>query len=1665
MDSTFPAPISRRFAQATYDFKTDEIGDVSFGVGDIIEVTGRINDEWYYGSVNDGKRGSFPINFVKFLSVPEPAPGQRLFVATEHFPKQEAGDLGFKKGEVILGLQPIDDNWWKGQIGNREGIFPLSLVRAVALRADDENVRENDRTTNHIATPSEAAAAGDRRVVEAIANMDLTAQLDDELSFRKNDVVRIVGTVDEDFFVGECDNGDSGIFPLAFVDVVDRRLFDEVFAPENRPRRSSTLTSYGKTASYKEIGDEEEIDSADYLPNLNNNNYKRGSEPAEYDRHDDRNRAVSFNQENTRSHDAVVESYGRTLYAFTAQNDDELSFGENEIVKLISHVDSQWTTAEIDSRRGIVPTSYVNIIVDCPYAGAENGRPYDEESVRRTSESRNPENEYESVYPNDVQRESVNRDDFRRQTGIENKNESANQNDLPHGGDDSESESVEVVVENCYGLVRYDFRTDCVGDLSLKEDDIVRIVRQIDANWYEAKDAFGNTGSCPVDFVRIIRKNDALKSERTALPSIRTHEETPVVANMAAALPLDDETNAEIERHTSASRGTALSPVSSPSSSRGSSPKPPLPPKPQLSTTKQSTASRGRSLSPKASPYSSTESLTNVDKRLVNTNAIPVSDTTGSSTVDVPAPSRPADIISSHRTNRPKRPPLIHDKRHIVNSSLDEIVAGEMSRAKQEARLRASSVDEGDRQSDSKRIVAPPIPPLPHRSLITGDNPWAVKTDDDSYASEFGDLFQTGVSNTSWYVQPPGARKPMPPKRPARPHPVLRPVSVDSGKRPVPQRPAPVPARKEQPLVPVVLSDDELMNVSVSVTSEEENAEVAQDVQNRISVIRNDLESCIQSKQETVLKLCRVKNEDEEREVREIIEFYDANIKGLTEELDSLTETAKQFESCAGGVTSDNVAAGGGDVDDGIKLLEQQQREQENAKRRLEEMRTKMHDKRIQVLRELVDTEKDYLKDLHLICETFLSASANKCSAVDTDVLFGNIEDVVDVSEKLLTLIEGAMYGKSFEKQVVGPCFIEMADDMTKVYAQYCRNHDDVLTLLEKYEDNPEIQNYIQDGIKLIKQHTGVFDLGSLLIKPVQRILKYPLLINELVKNTEDTHPDKPELLQAINAMTDVATAINEYKRRKDLVYKYRKDADSSLSDKISKLNIHSIKKKGVRMGARLSTNLGLGSSQTVDEEFNQEEEKFKGLDKAIKLFLRGLATYMEQVKDWSHAAEVCSANIEDFYADEGRQQEVKQYQDAMNAIATTLYRQFNDETDDQVSGPLLKLIAMFHGPHKLIKKRYDKLLDYIGSTSAERRAKDPDQLRQAKENLELTKRNYEALNAQLKDELPLLFEMSVSLFKDCISNFITAQKNMINGLLRELYGLMGLPLLIKLGDANVSENFNIKFTESIDRLSDLTFIPKNFNPKMELKDKKTSRKSITSVDYTASAKSTPDTSETPQQSDSQKVYVRQKYPADKLYTAVFEHAPSQILDIGLHAGDVVGLVKDQDPMGSKERWFVDNGAMKGFAPKGILLPLNPSPKVHRNSCQSDPGGDLLDLLETPPSYEETMAATVAAATAVSNPSPHSYQSVAGHSNPAFTYPSTITSQSSQQQQQPQLEVYRAMYSFTGHSAQELSFQEGQLVNVIMKHDLEGNTEWWKVSDHTGKYGYVPGNYLTPYHS
>ncbi|ELU16231.1 hypothetical protein CAPTEDRAFT_105924, partial [Capitella teleta] len=618
-----------------------------------------------------------------------------------------------------------------------------------------------------------------------------------------------------------------------------------------------------------------------------------------------------------------------------------------------------------------------------------------------------------------------------------------------------------------------------------------------------------------------------------------------------------------------------------------------------------------------------------------------------------------------------------------------------------------------------------------------------------------------------------------------------------------------------------------------------------------------------------------------------------------------------------------------------------------------EEMIKKHKETRQRVISELLSTEKNFLWSLNLFVDCFVSERTEKvsCPLSDDimDTLFGNVDEVMDVSQRLLNELESATAGKDFDQQLIGPCFLHLKEEMKQVYAPYCRNHDD---------------DFFNRTLDNMRQQGTVFDLGSLLIKPVQRILKYPLLLNELIKSTEDSHDDKRHLLEAVNAMTDVAAAINEFKRRKDLGKYHSDDRESSLSDRFAKLNVHSTMKKFYRLSQKVS------GIHTIDEAFNLEERRFRALDHAVRMLVRDISAYVEQMQNCVTGQELLANDIADFYGDKERSQ-VEQFCKVHNTVAATLLEQFKSSIESCVIVPLNRLLLMFQGPTKVIKKRHDKLLDFDNFNARLKGLRDTEQAA-AKHDLQMAKANYEALNAQLMDDLPKLYVLSLDILNDCLNRFLKTEEKFHRAALDQMYHLM--------------QN-----------------------------DVKT------------------------EQSDSQRAYLRQKYTPDKLFVAPSAVAPSgQLMDLRLEAGTLVGIIKEGDPMGNKDRWFVDTGASQGFVVKNHFLPASPrSQTSSRNSSICSPGvSSLIEFSpdkDPPPDYASVQHVRLCE------------QSINQSINEIILVPC--------------FQLYQAIYPFQARNDLELTIAEGDVVLLIQQHDQDGNPDWWMVDLH-GKRGYVPATYI-----
>ncbi|KAI0217835.1 Dynamin-binding protein [Lamellibrachia satsuma] len=628
---------------------------------------------------------------------------------------------------------------------------------------------------------------------------------------------------------------------------------------------------------------------------------------------------------------------------------------------------------------------------------------------------------------------------------------------------------------------------------------------------------------------------------------------------------------------------------------------------------------------------------------------------------------------------------------------------------------------------------------------------------------------------------------------------------------------------------------------------------------------------------------------------------------------------------------------------------------------------------------------------------------------------------------------------------------------------------------LDKYEKNEEVQEYFGHMLEVMKHQKVFFDLGSILIKPVQRILKYPLLLNQLYKSTETEHADKQHLVAAINMMTEVAGIINELKHRKDLVLKYRKDTDSKLSDKISRITVHSAKKKFYRVTQKM---VGV---QKIDENFLREEKKFKDISLAVRLLVHGLSTYLEQLQDSVACAESVANDMSDYYAEKSTLPEVEQFCEVHNQIATYLFQTFRAEVDVEVMSPLNRLLLMFQGPMKVIKKRHDKELDFNKISSRVGNPRDSEQLKSMNEELQQARRTYEALNAQLLDELPQLYVLTLDVLRECVARLVHSQKVFFDKALQLVEQLLSLPFVLCASDANIVEDFSAAHVSIVESLSNLSFLPKTFSPQPDEKKPSKGRKSVDVkgpplflyLNHECSIICVSQDPDSGAQSDSQRVVITQSYPAQQLFTVVSDFLGQQQMDVSAPGGTVVGVIKEGDPMGNKDRWFVDTGAAKGFIPKKFLASLKEeagpvddviSPLTPDFIGVGDTSFDMstsafeacnasLDSSLSSPLYDGATAA------------PHSPCSPTGAAPPSEKSEMVYSEESAQDfdaepDNNAEAEYYRAVYAFEARCPIEVTLRDGMLVKVVESHDLDGNTEWWLVETEDGCQGYAPANYL-----
>uniref|UniRef100_A0A8C1W041 TIAM Rac1 associated GEF 2b n=1 Tax=Cyprinus carpio TaxID=7962 RepID=A0A8C1W041_CYPCA len=193
------------------------------------------------------------------------------------------------------------------------------------------------------------------------------------------------------------------------------------------------------------------------------------------------------------------------------------------------------------------------------------------------------------------------------------------------------------------------------------------------------------------------------------------------------------------------------------------------------------------------------------------------------------------------------------------------------------------------------------------------------------------------------------------------------------------------------------------------------------------------------------------------------------------------------------------------------------------------------------VIQELVETEKSYVKDLGSLFEIYLKPLQRETflSHDEMESLFGSLPEMLDFQRVFLQTLEERTTSSPEYHELetpeklkkllfsLGGSFLYYADHF-KLYSGFCANHIKVQKVLERAKTDRAFKEFLE-ARNPTKQHSST--LESYLIKPVQRVLKYPLLLRELVSLTDPESDEHSHLTEALKAMEKVASHINEMQK------------------------------------------------------------------------------------------------------------------------------------------------------------------------------------------------------------------------------------------------------------------------------------------------------------------------------------------------------------------------------------------------------------------------------------------------------------------------------------------------------------------------------------------------------
>jgi dynamin-binding protein len=456
-------------------------------------------------------------------------------------------------------------------------------------------------------------------------------------------------------------------------------------------------------------------------------------------------------------------------------------------------------------------------------------------------------------------------------------------------------------------------------------------------------------------------------------------------------------------------------------------------------------------------------------------------------------------------------------------------------------------------------------------------------------------------------------------------------------------------------------------------------------------------------------------------------------------------------------------------------------------------------------LKELIDTEHSYFHDMTIGVDIFLATAPHVSSLTyeDRRLIFGNIEKIRDLANKVLEALKKSVHtvyrvppenrfhikrggstetgrdsngtptGYRPEKDVhammdrettVGATFCQLAPEMDRLFKYWMIHSEKSNRRIQQVKKDPEVKMWLEECYNSAKDITNAWDLDSLLVKPTQRYMKYPLLLTGILGCTPPEHPDHDYLARALKLIETSVTGINEEKRRREV-------ATELLSQKKGKESANRINLRQFAMFGRQNRPKTRQASQSVqapanphpasiptdDDSYEIVRQKFGGHFFQLQIVMRDFEKYLEDMRINLNKMTAYSQALESSYRFDmisrfpEQESRIHQYVEVVSSIQRYMLPEHIKAVEKHVITPVRKLWQLHDKPQVLMVK-HRKLKPQF-----QKYAKEKDK-EKVNEKVRTEGEQYIALNQVLKDELPQLYRLTGEIVQACLQNFLEIQ-------------------------------------------------------------------------------------------------------------------------------------------------------------------------------------------------------------------------------------------------------------------------------------------------------------------